>query len=187
MRCEHRSNAPYQQLLRLVSIMQELWIIEEKWRFVESIRHLRQHNKKVGWRCALYKKSIQIVSQQGIKCPDTMVDLLWANAYISGYVMHNSLGTVIRSTPVLWWLLFARAWSLLVVRLIACCSCPEPSCLSVERLSFSDAWVITALWPKCSCCLVFSYVPCVVWTGCFCRTTIVMTIFFFLVCWNSVL
>jgi len=70
---------------------------------------------------------------------------------------------------------------------IDCCSCPEPSCLSIKRLSFIEAWVITALWPKCCCCLVFSYVPCVVWTGCCCRTTIVMTIFLFLVCWNSVL
>ena len=86
-----------------------------------------------------------------------------------------------------WWLLFVRAWSLLVVRSIDCCSCPEPSCLSVERLSFIEAWVITALWPKCSCCLVFSYVLCIVWAGCFCRTTIVMTIFWSVVCWNSVL
>ena len=84
-----------------------------------------------------------------------------------------------------WWLLFVRAWSLLVVRSIDCCSCPEPSCSSVERLSFIEAWVTTALWPKCSCCLVFSYVLCIVWAGCFCRTTIVMTIFWSLVCWNS--
>ena len=88
---------------------------------------------------------------------------------------------------LLWWLLFVRAWSLLVVRSIDCCSCPEPSCLSVERLSFIEAWVNTALWPKCSCCLVFSYVLCIVCAGCFCRTTIVMTIFWSLVCWNSVL
>ena len=39
----------------------------------------------------------------------------------------------------LWWLLFVRAWSLLVVRSIDCCSCPEPSCLSVECLSFIEA------------------------------------------------
>ena len=87
----------------------------------------------------------------------------------------------------MWWLLFVRAWSLLVVRSIDCCRCPEPSCLSVERLSFIEAWVITALWPKCSCCLVFSYVLCIVCAGCFCRTTIIMTIFWSLVCWNSIL
>jgi len=35
------------------------------------------------------------VSQQGIKCPDTMVNLMWANTgYFSGYVMHNSVGIV---------------------------------------------------------------------------------------------
>jgi len=39
------------QLLRLFSI-QECWIVEEKWRFVKSIRHLKRLNKKVGWRCA---------------------------------------------------------------------------------------------------------------------------------------
>ena len=49
------------QLLHLASI-QEGWIIEEKWRFVKSIRHLKRSNKKVGWRCASYKKSIQVVS-----------------------------------------------------------------------------------------------------------------------------
>ena len=49
------------QLLHLVSI-QESWIIEEKWRFVKSIRHFKRSNKKVGWRCASYKKSIQVVS-----------------------------------------------------------------------------------------------------------------------------
>jgi len=49
------------QLLHLASI-QECWIIEEKWRFVKSIRHLKRSNKKVGWRCASYKKSIQVVS-----------------------------------------------------------------------------------------------------------------------------
>jgi len=92
-----------------------------------------------------------------------------------------------RIGTTLWWLLFVRAWSLLVVRSIDCCSCPEPSCLSVEHLSFIEAWVITALWPKSSCCLVFSNVLCIVWAGCFCRTTIVMTIFWSLVCWNSVL
>jgi len=47
------------------------------------------------------KKSIQIVSQQGIKRPDTMVNLVWTNTYSSGYVMHNAVGIVIRSTQAL--------------------------------------------------------------------------------------
>ena len=34
----------------------------------------------------IIKKSIQIVSQQGIKSPDTMAILVWVNTYISGYV-----------------------------------------------------------------------------------------------------
>jgi len=51
----------HRQLLHLVS-KQECWIIEEKWRFVKSIRHLKRLNEKVGWRCASYKKSIQVVS-----------------------------------------------------------------------------------------------------------------------------
>jgi len=32
---------------------------------------------------------IQIVSKQGIKCPDTVVNLVWVNTNISGYLMHN--------------------------------------------------------------------------------------------------
>ena len=44
------------------------------------------------------KKSIQIVSQQDIKGPDTIGNLLWVNIYISGYVMHNFVGIVVRRT-----------------------------------------------------------------------------------------
>jgi len=76
----------HQQLLQLVSIIQELWIIEEKLWFVESIRHLKRTNEKVGWRCASYKKSIEIVSQQGIKCPDTMF-VAWNRHEIECHVL----------------------------------------------------------------------------------------------------
>jgi len=109
---------------------------------------------------------------------------IWCNSSALPCLLATSLK---RLTAQVWWLLFVRARSLLVVRSIDYCSCPEPSCLSVERLSFIEAWVNTALWPKCSCCLVFSYVLCIIWTGCFCRTTIVMTISWSPVCWNSVL
>ena len=85
------------QLLHLFSI-QECCIIEEKWTFVKSIRYMKRSNNKVGWRCASYKKSIQVVSLHGIKGPDTMANLVWANTHISGYVMHNSIGVVICST-----------------------------------------------------------------------------------------
>jgi len=44
------------------------------------------------------KKTIQIVSQQGIKGPNTMVNLVWANTYISGYVMHGSVDIIVRNT-----------------------------------------------------------------------------------------
>ena len=40
------------QILHLVSTIQERWVIEEKWRFVKSIRHLKRSNKKGRWRCA---------------------------------------------------------------------------------------------------------------------------------------
>jgi len=36
--------------------------IEEKMKICKSIRHLKRSNKKVGWRCTSYKKSIQVVS-----------------------------------------------------------------------------------------------------------------------------
>ena len=55
------SETIHRQLLHFFAI-QECWIIEKKWRFVKSIRHLKRSNKKVGWRCASYKKSIQVVS-----------------------------------------------------------------------------------------------------------------------------
>ena len=42
-------------------------------------------------RCASYKKSIQIVSQHGIKGPDTMANLGWAKTNIYVYVLHNSV------------------------------------------------------------------------------------------------
>jgi len=95
---ESNTETIHGQLLHLVSTIQERWIIEEKWRFVKSIRHLKHSNKKVGWRCVSYKKSIQVVSQHGIKGPDTMANLVWANTNISGYVMPNSVGIVICST-----------------------------------------------------------------------------------------
>ena len=44
------------------------------------------------------KKAIQSVSQQGIKGPDATANLVWANTYTSGYLMHNSVGISIRST-----------------------------------------------------------------------------------------
>jgi len=88
----------HEQLLHSVSAIQERWIIEEKWRFVKSIRHLKRSNKKVGWRCASYKKLIQVVSQHSIKGPDTMANLVWANTNISGYVMHNLIGIITCNT-----------------------------------------------------------------------------------------
>ena len=41
------TKATHQQLLQLVTVIQELWIIEEKWRFVPSIRHLKRSDKKL--------------------------------------------------------------------------------------------------------------------------------------------
>jgi len=63
-------------------------------------------DEKIRWKCPSYKKSIQFFSQQGVKNPDTMANLTWANTYISGIVMReawdcNSGGIVIRSTLAL--------------------------------------------------------------------------------------
>jgi len=41
---------------------------------------------------------MQVVAQHGIKGPNTMANLVWANTNISGYVIHNSIGIVICST-----------------------------------------------------------------------------------------
>jgi len=56
-----------------------------------------------------------MVSQQGIEGPDTMANLMWANIYISGYVMHNSVDIVMRSTNALHTSLCARKRFILVV------------------------------------------------------------------------
>ena len=80
------------QLLQLVAVVQERWIIEEKRRFVKSIRHLKGKDNIVRWRWASYKNLIHIVSQQGIKGLDTTANLTWVNTYISGYVIHNWVG-----------------------------------------------------------------------------------------------
>jgi len=34
-------------------------------------------------------------SEQGIKGPDIMANFFWTNTYISGYVMHNTVGIVV--------------------------------------------------------------------------------------------
>ena len=98
MRRKYRNNSQTTSAFGLLSTIQERWIIEEKWSFAKGIRHLKRSNKKVGWRCASYKESIQVVSQHGIKGPDAMASLVWANTNISGYVMHNSISIVICST-----------------------------------------------------------------------------------------
>jgi len=46
----------------------------------------------------MHKKTIQVVSQHGIKDSDTMANLVWANTNIYGYVMHNSIDIVTCST-----------------------------------------------------------------------------------------
>jgi len=75
-------STPYLRHCAIIHINVEF---EENWRFVKSIRHLMRSDIKVKWRCASYKKSIQIVCQQGIKGSDTMANLLvWANTCISG-------------------------------------------------------------------------------------------------------
>jgi len=35
------------------------------------------------------------VSKPSIKGPNIMFNLVWANTYISGYVMHNAVGIVV--------------------------------------------------------------------------------------------
>jgi len=41
------------------------------------------------------EQNIQIVPEQGIKGSDVMVNLVWANTSISGYVMRNSAGIIL--------------------------------------------------------------------------------------------
>ena len=69
------TEALHQQLLQLITITQELWIIEVKLFISKKIQIFEVIEKKVRWKCKLQKKSMQIVSQQGIKGPDTMGNL----------------------------------------------------------------------------------------------------------------
>jgi len=71
----------HQQLLQLVIVMQERCTVKEKWRFIKSIRPLKRIRSKNGWICTLLIESIQIVSKQGIKYLDKMVNLVWAITY----------------------------------------------------------------------------------------------------------
>jgi len=38
---------------------------------------------------------IQTVSKQGIKGADIVVNLVWVNTYVSGCIMHSSVGIVV--------------------------------------------------------------------------------------------
>jgi len=73
---------------------------EEKRRFVKSTRHLKRSDEKVRTRCTTLQEAINIISS-GIKSRDTMASLVWAKSYISGYVMHNSVGIIVCSASAL--------------------------------------------------------------------------------------
>jgi len=46
----------------------------------------------INWmKMRILKKSIQILLNQGIKCPDEICNLMWVNIYIPGGVMQNSI------------------------------------------------------------------------------------------------
>ena len=76
----------HQQLLQLVTVIQERYIVEEKLRFVKRIRPLKWSNKKIRWRCTSFSlavifiirctslnKTMHIVSKQGIKGADIIM------------------------------------------------------------------------------------------------------------------
>jgi len=86
-----------QQILQLSSIIQEHWIIEEKWRFVKSIWHLKRLNKKVDEDAHRIKNRYKLfVSRASKVLTQWLTWLGWT--HISGYVMHNSVSIVISST-----------------------------------------------------------------------------------------
>jgi len=68
-RVGYSSTAAHQQLYQLVTVMQQ--------HYVKSIRHLKRLDKKVRWRCTTLQEAIQIISQEGIKSPDVMANLMW--------------------------------------------------------------------------------------------------------------
>jgi len=52
--------------------------------------------KKVYGRFASFDKGIQLASNQGIKCPDKMGNLMWANTSVPGYVIQNSVSIKVK-------------------------------------------------------------------------------------------
>jgi len=47
------------------------------------------------------KKGIKLLPKQGIKCPGEIGNLTWVNTYVLCEVMHNSIGTAVRSAETL--------------------------------------------------------------------------------------
>ena len=92
-RNEHWKNTPataafgHRHTIGLHRCEKKRW---EKGRFAQYIEQLKWTDKKVVSKCASLNKSIQIVSNQGIKSPDEISSLMLAKTYVSGKVMQNS-------------------------------------------------------------------------------------------------
>jgi len=76
----------HQKLLQLVVIKQERWKIEEKWRFVKCIRHFKQSDKKVRWRCAAYKNRYKLSVSKASKVLTQL--LTWLSIYFYCQLSH---------------------------------------------------------------------------------------------------
>jgi len=61
----------------------------------KRITPLKLSDKKNLMKTRIGKRSHTDNFKQGIKGPDIIVNLVWANSFISGYIMHNSAGTVV--------------------------------------------------------------------------------------------
>jgi len=118
------------------------------------------------------KKSIHIVPQHGTKCPDATANLLWANTYVSGYEMHDSVGmieTIVRLLlqPLRWrclecvihherdvreeqhYIYVARTSNNRVIMACELCCCLLPQCEALRtcRSGFPIATLLThAVW-----------------------------------------
>jgi len=61
-------------------------------------RHLKRSNKKLDEDLHRIRNRYKLFVSRVSKVLTIMANLVWANTYISGYVMRNSIGIVIRST-----------------------------------------------------------------------------------------
>jgi len=91
----------HQQLLQLVTVIADCWILEKKYIIVKSVRPFKVIGRKIWRRFTLMNETILIISKPGINDPELIFSLVWTNSYIPRYVMCNSVGIFVGNSKAL--------------------------------------------------------------------------------------